>query len=238
MLGLFPFRRLLFTDDSLLQHELGEGQTAFPRYKRSHPASSPPKVVKEEHPPSSPPSGSETGAEGGGRGEPEGGEVEPETLSSSLATNTDSSITDCAAGEKVISDASSKQTSEHSTSEGVPPASSQGEDSPSSASTSSLPALTIADLARVRAQVASVVALGNQSSVSSACSSYFIEPVEWMGELLLGEVEGKVRVKGRVRDEPSQPCVHSPPSSCSAPSATLAWAPLTGRVSSAPVVAG
>lgn len=28
---------------------------------------------------------------------------------------------------------------------------------------------------------------------STACSSYFIEPVEWMEELLLGAVEGKVR---------------------------------------------
>ncbi len=61
----------------------------------------------------------------------------------------------------------------------------------------SAPALTPADMARVRAQVASVVALGNQSwvRVSSACSSYFIEPVEWMGDLLLGEVEGKVSLK-------------------------------------------
>ena len=59
------------------------------------------------------------------------------------------------------------------------------------------PPLTPTELARVRAHVASVVALGNQSTdhVSQACSSYFLEPVEWMEPALLGSVEGKVRVQ-------------------------------------------
>lgn len=31
-----------------------------------------------------------------------------------------------------------------------------------------------------------------RSTISAACSSYFIEPVEWMEELLPGDMEGKV----------------------------------------------
>ena len=65
-------------------------------------------------------------------------------------------------------------------------------------SPSSPPPLTPDELARVRAQVASVVALGAQPSLSpltpQACSSYFVEPVEWMQPMLVGQVEGKVRL--------------------------------------------
>ena len=49
------------------------------------------------------------------------------------------------------------------------------------------------ELAKLRAQLASMVATDSSSSSSSArCSSYFVEPVEWMEAILLGQVEGKV----------------------------------------------
>ena len=51
--------------------------------------------------------------------------------------------------------------------------------------------VTPTELAELRAHLASVVAMGNSSYIK--CSSYFIEPVEWMEATLLGQVEGKVR---------------------------------------------
>ena len=46
-------------------------------------------------------------------------------------------------------------------------------------------------LAKVRAQVATVMSL-SRPSTSDSCSSYFVEPMEWMESALLGRVEGKV----------------------------------------------
>lgn len=56
---------------------------------------------------------------------------------------------------------------------------------------SSLVPVTPPELAELRAHLASVVATDSCSS-SPQCSSYFIEPVEWMEAILLGHVEGKV----------------------------------------------
>ena len=54
--------------------------------------------------------------------------------------------------------------------------------------------VTPTELAELRAHLAAVVAMDNSSSCSASpsCSSYFIEPVEWMETMLLGHVEGKV----------------------------------------------
>jgi hypothetical protein len=54
--------------------------------------------------------------------------------------------------------------------------------------------VTPTELAELRAHLATVVAMDTSSSCSASpnCSSYFIEPVEWMETLLLGHVEGKV----------------------------------------------
>jgi hypothetical protein len=54
--------------------------------------------------------------------------------------------------------------------------------------------VTPAELAELRAHLATVVAMDTTSSYSASpsCSSYFIEPVEWMETLLLRHVEGKV----------------------------------------------
>ena len=55
--------------------------------------------------------------------------------------------------------------------------------------------VTPTELAELRAHLATVVAMDSTSySASSKCSSYFIEPVEWMETLLLGHIEGKVKV--------------------------------------------
>ena len=54
--------------------------------------------------------------------------------------------------------------------------------------------VTSTELATLRAHLASVVAAESSScSASPSCSSYFIEPVEWMETFLLGHVEGKVK---------------------------------------------
>ena len=51
--------------------------------------------------------------------------------------------------------------------------------------------ITPNELAKVRAQVAMVM---SQPVSDGRCSSWFIEPVEWMESSLLGTVEGKVGV--------------------------------------------
>ena len=51
----------------------------------------------------------------------------------------------------------------------------------------------IADLAKLRAQVASMK-LTSSSRDDAMCSSFFIEPVEWMAPLLVGHKDGKVRL--------------------------------------------
>ena len=58
------------------------------------------------------------------------------------------------------------------------------------------PSTVAAELAEVRAQVAAVVSLRGHSS--SGCSSHFVDPVEWMGSLVLGSVEGKVCCASRL----------------------------------------
>ena len=90
-------------------------------------------------------------------------------------------------------DTDGKEPNDHVTKEPEAPLGHPGTSPPLTPTTP--PPLTPTELARVRAQVASVVAHGNRSPahVSQACSSYFIEPVEWMESALLGSVEGKVR---------------------------------------------
>ena len=51
--------------------------------------------------------------------------------------------------------------------------------------------VTPTELAELRANLASVV-IADSCHSSMKCSSYFTEPVEWMEELILGHVEGKV----------------------------------------------
>ena len=181
-------RRLLFTDESVLPHELGQGQAAFKWHKRSKPGESAvsPRTVR-------PPPGSGEGVEvlkqKTGEGEEDQVAASLEDLQIQSQENTDR---DCHFPLVATGDISSETGNSSSGAESGTTTGGNTAKSPSS----SPPPLTPDELARVRAQVASVVALGAQPSLSpltpQACSSYFVEPVEWMQPMLLGQVEGKV----------------------------------------------
>ena len=164
-------RRLLFTDESVLQHELGEGQAAFRWNKRSKPTASSVRVMKSDEPLTAGKEEDKSTREK----EDDSMAGENDTLEPSVPLDQDG----CNESSTLTASDDKNPTSPTSTASG--------------ASTS--PTLTPADLARVRKQVATVVAMGNHSSplIPKACSSYFIEPVEWMETQLLGHVEGKVR---------------------------------------------
>ena len=174
----------------MLQHELGQGQTAFKWHKRSRDNAS--QVVVSAASTEGPTTGvsstvdpqPETDSGPEAQQESREGDNRERTTSSnqpkSLSTSVDDTTLE-AQDAPLVQALSSMNTA----------------DSPSSSPTPDTPpTLTPDELAKVRAQVASVVALGNQPSplISPACSSYFIEPMEWMGETLLGQVEGKVRL--------------------------------------------
>lgn len=165
------FSRLLFTEESVLQHELGRGQLAFKWHKRSnrqmiqsgqcdddktdHAVS--PEVEKTLAPSSS-----------------DGKEIEQASVATPLSPSSDhqrESSTEGARGKenKV------EEGKERSEKDQVP-----------------VP-VTPTELAQLRAHLASLVASDSCSSANAKCSSYFVEPVEWMEPSLLGHVEGKVR---------------------------------------------
>ena len=273
LLPLLVFRRLLFTNESLLPHELGQGQAAFWRHKHSKPVedSSTSRSVKdfsrgesegdeeveqkgskddrkgskevqqrsgedegvepksggegegvepksgedEEVEPKSggegegvePKSGEDEGVEpksgdedegvepkSGGEGEEvepksggegegveprSGGEGEESYVEPSLKnlSQENSDLSSSVANEHISSEPSNHVTAAERTVKGGSPTS---------------PPLTLDELARVRAQVASL-ATHSSPLTPNTCSSYFIEPVEWMEPTLLGHVEGKVR---------------------------------------------
>ena len=171
---MLVFRRLLFTDESLLPHEIGQGQAAFRRHKRSLDSSTS-KSVKHF-----------SGAEGEGGegveqrdgGEGEGGEVEASLRTLSQENTGSSGPSSSVADEHISSEPSNQVTAAKGTVKGGSP--------------TSPPPLTPDELARVRAQVASL-ATHSSPLTPHTCSSYFIEPVQWMEPTLLGHVEGKVR---------------------------------------------
>lgn len=209
LLPLLVFRRLLFTNESLLPHELGQGQAAFWRHKHSKPVedSSTSRSVKDfsrgesegdeeveqkgskddrkgskevqqrsgEDEGVEPKSGGEgEGVEPRSGGEGEGSYVEP-SLKNLSQENSD--LSSSVANEHISSEPSNHVTAAERTVKGGSPTS---------------PPLTLDELARVRAQVASL-ATHSSPLTPNTCSSYFIEPVEWMEPTLLGHVEGKVR---------------------------------------------
>ena len=185
---MLVFRRLLFTDESLLPHKIGQGQAAFRRHKRSLDSSTS-KSVKHF-------SGGEgeggegveqrSGGEGEGGegveqrdgGEGEGGEVEASLRTLSQENTGSSGPSSSVADEHISSEPSNQVTAAKGTVKGGSP--------------TSPPPLTPDELARVRAQVASL-ATHSSPLTPHTCSSYFIEPVQWMEPTLLGHVEGKVR---------------------------------------------
>lgn len=221
LLPLLVFRRLLFTNESLLPHELGQGQAAFWRHKHSKPVedSSTSRSVKDFSRGESegdeeveqkgskddrkgskevqqrsgegegvvPKSGEGEGVEpkSGGEGEGveprSGGEGEESYVEPSLKnlSQENSDLSSSVANEHISSEPSNHITTAERTVKGGSP--------------TSPPPLTLDELARVRAQVASL-ATHSSPLTPHTCSSYFIEPVEWMEPTLLGHVEGKVRI--------------------------------------------
>ena len=261
LLPLLVFRRLLFTNESLLPHELGQGQAAFGRHKHSKPVedSSTCRSVKdfsrgvgegdeevEQKGSKDDRKGSEvqqrSGVEGEGvelrSGEGEGlelrsGEREGVELRSGEGEGVElrsgeSEGVELRSGEgegmeprnsgegegvelrgagkgeesyvepslknlsQENSDFSSSVANEHISSEHSNQVTA-AERTMKGGSPTSPPPLTLDELARVRAQVASL-ATHSSPLTPHTCSSYFIEPVEWMEPTLLGHVEGKVRV--------------------------------------------
>ena len=148
--------RLLFTDDSVLPHEVGKGQSAFKWHKRSKPGSSHADVTstsKHKH---------------------------------STMTN----------AESVCSDTT--PSTDDTNTKSVEKMESTNQECPEGAGSPHLLAhtdITPEGLAKLRAQVATVTSLSGPSS-SDSCSSYFVEPMEWMESTLLGRVEGKVNKDG------------------------------------------
>ena len=167
--------RLLFTEESVLQHELGRGQLAFKWHKRTKQQSSASTSTKSQ----------EISSEKDGRQK----EEEEEKPSSRVA-------------DDIVAQVSGKEKDNGVASSSVAAAHQEGADSGADADGGNtvdqlaerppVP-VTPAELAELRAHLASVVATANSSSPFSKCSSYFIEPVEWMEAILLGQVEGKVR---------------------------------------------
>ena len=232
LLPLLVFRRLLFTNESLLPHELGQGQAAFWRHKHSKPVedSSTSRSVKDfsrgesegdeeveqkgskddrkgskeaqqrsgEGEGVEPKSGGEgegvepksgegegvepkSGGEGEGVEPRSGGEGEKSYVEPSLKnlSQENSDLSSSVANEHISSEPSNHVTAAERTVKGGSP--------------TSPPPLTLDELARVRAQVASLTTHSSPLTPNT-CSSYFIEPVEWMEPTLLGHVEGKVRI--------------------------------------------
>ena len=184
---MLVFRRLLFTDESLLPHELGQGQAAFRRHKCSLDSSTSKSVKHFSGGEDEEGEGVEQrdGGEGEGgegveqrSGEGEGGEVDASLRTLSQENTGSGGPSSFVANEHISSEPSNQETAAEGTVKGGSP-------------TSPHP-LTSDELARVRAQVASL-ATHSSPLTPHTCSSYFIEPVQWMEPTLLGHVEGKVR---------------------------------------------
>ena len=201
-------RKLLFTDSDVLQHELGEGREAFRWQKRKKGGQGGSAGVTQSRETVQQMEGHRDGQD---EAMIEGVDSLPQQQSVGLQNEEDggvaTSLHDAAAspnsgpechkelGELKKRD---KDAPELAVLGGNPDLEVALPDPPLGRSDpSQLPApspLTPADLAKMREEVASVLAQGVQGSALTlaACSSYFIEPVAWMGDMLLGHLEGKV----------------------------------------------
>ena len=172
VLFLFFFSRLLFTEESVLQHELGRGQLAFKWHKRSIPTSAftQTKISESQSEQQTAPNidGSQTN---------DVIDLNDNACSSSnekekkIPTNVSPSSIPHQEDRKAGTDRGEKVDHVQEQLDPVP--------------------VTPTELAELRAHLASVV-MADSCCSSMKCSSYFIEPVEWMEELILGHVEGKV----------------------------------------------
>ena len=159
-------RQLLFTDSNVLQHDLGEGKRSFQRYKRK----------KDKQ-----------GEVAQRRDEEEEQPIDDVTASNQTSIQDDM---------KIIGEKKDGEVSEQAVLGGNQELSMALPDSPLGQDDPSLPPapLTPAELSKMREELASIVVQRGQSLTFAACSSYFIEPVTWMGQALLGHMEGKVCV--------------------------------------------
>ena len=166
-----PIQATAFTEESVLQHEIGRGQSAFKWHKRSRP--------------------------------PVGGTTQPPMHRSKVTEVTDLKLDSAAQSSdpnpnqlepdwdgvgKLALDPLPPPSDNVTTNQEVetPPTLGTGHTHPPQG-------YETTELTRVREEVASVVVMGNQMVVGGAsCSSYFIEPVEWMDAVVVGCLEGKV----------------------------------------------
>ena len=172
------FSRLLFTEESVLQHELGRGQLAFKwnkRAKKTSPSSTSSSSTKMPQSPKKQQPSSEDNKEEG-------------TETSRDVASVQDSVGEEKEEEDILASSSKEKTPASPHEEGGRLC---GEGERDSVPEQTPVPVTPTELAELRAHLASVVAMGNSSYVK--CSSYFIEPVEWMEATLLGQVEGKVR---------------------------------------------
>lgn len=160
-------RQLLFTDSDVLQHELGEGKRSFQRHKRKKDKQGEVAQRREEE---------EQPIDGVAEG-----------------NNTSTQEGDLKViGEKKVDG----EVSEEAVLGGNQELSMALPESPLGQDDPSLPPapLTHAELSKMREELAAMVVQRGQPLTFAACSSYFIEPVTWMGQTLLGHMEGKVCV--------------------------------------------
>ena len=177
LLFLSSFSRLLFTEESVLQHELGRGQLAFKWHKRSVPTSAfaSTKISESQVEQQTLPNidGCHTNDVSDSCGESSNNLCSSNDKEKEIPTIMSSSLMPCQEDGKAGTDSGGKVDHVQEQPDPVP--------------------VTPTELAELRAHLASVVMADMYSCHSSVrCSSYFIEPVEWMEELILGDVEGKV----------------------------------------------
>ena len=176
-------RQLLFTDSDVLQHELGEGRASFLRRKQKkgrhniaqHTEKSVPEEQQTEKEISLQSNNSKVGETGG-----EG--VEEVAITTTSATSQER--------EQEYGRENEAKKEEGEVEEVVLGGNSDclialpdtpGQPSPSQP----------LDVSTLRQELASMATQG-AANTHTTCTSYFIEPVAWMGQALLGHVEGKV----------------------------------------------
>lgn len=196
-------RQLLFTDGDVLQHELGEGRGAFAGRHRGKKGSSRTtqnpsqaalvKTVEREEPREKEGGHSPAVVEEQEKTEEE--EVEPQPEVGGGQGDRDQRATREIAGlererETVATWKREDGVSEDVVLGGNPDCPAAGLPGAPWDHTPSLPTET----ERMRQEVGSLLAqrAAHALSLSPGCTSYFIEPVAWMGESLLGHMDGKV----------------------------------------------
>lgn len=162
-------RQLLFTDGDVLQHELGEGKRSFQRHKQKKDKQG--EVTQRR-------------------------EDDEHTTDQDNVTNV-STLARVQGGDVVSEKKDDGEASGQAVLGGNQDLCMTLPDLPLGRDDLPLPPapLTAADLSKMREELASIVVRGGQGSLTfAACTSYFIEPVAWMGQGLLGHMEGKVCV--------------------------------------------